>query len=164
MLSTTYLEIGMAFYTFLALCTLATAFQQKDRFTFFLSGFFIGCAISIKYLTIISLVTFLAIMAIQVYSCLKHWNYIKLFVFWFGGFCVAGGYWILRNWWIVGNPVFPYFPSVFGTEAFTDSYYHRFGGLGMGRSLFAFISIFWNMFYYPSAFGAFSDRVGICYF
>lgn len=158
--STTYVDPAVAFYTFLSVFLFIHAASEKKRGLFLISGFLIGCAFSIKYLAVISL---LAFSMLWVWWALQARN-SKLFLtslfFWSAGLLLAGGYWIIRNWLTLHNPIFPYLSSVFGTAEVPGS---RFESYGIGKSLFHFLILFWHLFRHPSAFGAFSDRVGIFY-
>lgn len=161
MISTTYIDVGLTFFTFLSLVTLTIAFEESHRATFFLSGFFIGCAVAIKYLALISVLALVGVWMTQFVLNRRLFRAGTAFSVWMFGAIVGGGYWYFRNWILTGNPFFPFFSGLFGTEPLVGTHY---GIYGAGKGLLDFISIFWNMLVHPALFGSFSDRIGPFYF
>lgn len=152
LLSTTYIDGGLSFFTFLAVITL---FEN-----FFLAGLFLGFALSTKYLALFSVVGILGMFLVH---CFEHKGKgIRGFFYWLAGCVTGSGYWILRNWTATGNPFFPYFGSLFKPQIDRPPTNHAL--FGMGSGVFDFISIFWNMFFSPDAFGSHATRIGILYF
>jgi len=161
LLSTTYVDVALAFYVFVALYVFVQAFEHLNRNTFLLSGFLLGCAMSIKYLAALSVFGFLAVWVFKMIESHSAVKYSRSFIAWLAGFGLGCGYWLIRNWILVGNPVFPYLASLFGTEAFPGMRYESYG---IGKGLWDFLSLSWTMFYFPTAFGSFGTRIGIFYF
>lgn len=158
-LSTTYNDGALAFYVFIALYVLLKAFDQTDSKLFFLSGFLLGCAMAIKYIAMVSFFGFLGVWLYQLITSkgiLRHLINLSL---WAGGFFVVAGFWLLRNWIIAGNPVFPYFGNLFGTQVYPTHY----GSYGIGKTFVCFLTLFWDMFWSPTAFGSFGSGTGIFY-
>ena len=161
-LSTSYVDVALMFYSFLALVVMVGRFGRDTQKTFFLSGFFIGSALSIKYLALIGV---LGLGAVWLYETLKNRRFAESLgglSLWCVGLAAGSAYWIVRNWIVAGNPFFPYFSSIFGTEPIPNLRFHL--QTGAGRDWFSFLSIFWNLFYQPQIFGAFESRIGVFYF
>ncbi len=161
LLSTAYVDGAVTFYVFLALYVLIKAFDQASWKSFLLSGFLLGCAVAIKYTAMFS---FLGLFGLWLFELIKRRQPLescKYFFIWFISFSIACGYWFVRNLIMTGNPVFPYAASVFHTAPLAGTQYQTYG---IGKSFFDFLSIFWTMFYSPTAFGSFGSRIGIFYF
>lgn len=152
LLSTTYIDGGLSFFTFLAVITL---FEN-----FFLAGLFLGFALSTKYLALFSTVGILGVLL--VHWCEEKSEGVRRHLLWLTGCLMGSGYWILRNWTATGNPFFPYFGNLFKSQIDRPPTNHAL--FGMGSGVFDFISIFWNMFFSPDAFGSHATRIGILYF
>ena len=160
MVSTTYVDVSLSLYSFLALWIFVDANERNDTFGYFLSGLFLGFAIGIKYLAGLSAI---ALLGVWFFCLIQDRNFKKIaspFFFWGIGIILGGGFWLLRNWFLAHNPVYPYLGSVFGTEPIPGV---KFDKLGVGSGVIHFLNIFWNLFLYPKAFGGFSDRIGIGY-
>ncbi len=159
MLSTSYVDVGLALYIFLAFITLQNAVQSSNAKSFFLSGLLLGCAVSIKYLGLISALALGLVFVFELYSSSVA-NKFKKFMIWVSGFVLGFGYWVVRNWYLTGNPLYPYLGSIFKTEPIPGMKYDQ---VGVGYSFFHLLSVFWNMVMQPTAFGTFSDRIGMFY-
>ncbi len=159
MLSTTYVDVGLALYVFLSFAAMQEGFRSKQLNLFLLSGFLLGCGISIKYLGLVSVLALSGVFVWEHVSIsISIW--LKRFFTWVGGCGLGFGYWVIRNWMITGNPLYPYLGSFFKTESIPGMKYDQ---VGVGYGFFDFVGIFWNMVSNPSAFGTYSDRIGIFY-
>jgi len=161
LLSTTYIDPALAFYVFIALCLFMKAVQRQKSGNLFMAGLFLGCALSTKYLAAISILSFSALWIWYLLRLRNPAVWGKGLFLWSSGIFLTGGFWLIRNWILVKNPIFPYLGSVFGTAEVPGT---RFEIYGMGKSLYHFLGVFWDMFRVPTEFGAFSDRIGVFYF
>lgn len=160
-ISTTYIDGAVALYTFLSFFVFLETLKRMDTAGFFLSGFLMGCTLAVKYLGLLSAV---GLMGCWIYACVKQrrfFNHVKAAGVWLLGLFLMGGYWYLRNWMFEKNPFFPYFGHVFNIISRPSTDHHT---IGMGRNVFSFVSIFWNMFFSPQSFGSFTSRIGPFYF
>lgn len=159
MLSTAYNDAALTFYVFLALVALIRGIDQEERKLIFLSGLLLGIAVTIKYLAMVS---FLGMTGIWIWELRRGllFSLVKSFGTWMLAFAVGCAYWLIKNWFLVGNPFFPYFASVFGTVPYPTHYQ----AYGIGKGIFDFVSVFWTMVQTPTAFGSFDSRIGIFYF
>ena len=62
----------------------------------------------------------------------------------------ASGFWYIHSWAAIGNPVYPFFPDLFGGSGFK---FNIGVNAGMGNNLPAFLKLLWNMTMYPRNFG-----------
>lgn len=157
-LSSTYNDVALAFFTFLAVYTFVQAMERDAARLSFASGVLGGVAVSVKYLGLASAVALAAVGAAYAWRLRRPGFAAKHASVWLAGLAVGCGYWLLRNGLATGNPFFPYFGSWFGAEHRPATDHHL---LGMGRSAGAFLALFWNMFRHPEPFGGFPVRVGI---
>ncbi|MFA5167169.1 MAG: glycosyltransferase family 39 protein [Candidatus Omnitrophota bacterium] len=161
LISTTYIDVALAFYTFLAVITFMDALNSGSNKNFLLSGLFAGCAVSMKYLALISVVGLFVVWLLGLVTRRQSKLYLNGGGFFVLGILVASGYWFARNWGATGNPFFPYFGSLFGEANRTPTDFYLFG---FGWSWFHYLSLFFNMFLSPNNFGAFTTRIGVFYF
>jgi len=161
MLSTTYVDVGLALYSFLGFILFYEAIQNNNLRSFFVSGLFLGCSISIKYLGIISV---FIISVYLLFYLLKNKFRVSIFkasLLWASGILTTSIYCFVRNGLLTKNPFYPYLSKIFHTEAIPGLKYDQ---LGFGWDTWRFITVFFNLFQHPTAFGGFSDRIGIFYF
>ncbi len=160
MLSTTYIDVALSFYCVLAFVALLAAFEEGRAPLFAVSGILMGCAMSMKYLALMSVV---ALAAAALWETFRRHEFVKLpsrLALWTGGFLLICGYWFFRNWSWTGNPFFPYFGDFFGRAYRPPTDFHLFG---MGRGFREFLTFFWNMALFPNKFGSFTTRIGFFY-
>lgn len=159
--STTYIDVGLSLFTFLAVVFFFNASDTRSTKTFLLSGIFMGCATAIKYLSLYSVAALGVVWLVDLLFQRDFKNAIKNGFVWIAPVFLICGYWLIRNWLYEGNPFFPYFGPVFGLwhRPPTDHYL-----LGMGRGPFEYLLLYWNMFRYPNEFGSFPTRIGPFYF
>ncbi len=139
-----YVDLSLAFYTFLALYVLLIASYGNCVRPWFLSGFFAGGAAATKLLGLgCVLILFLGALIVTRIN----WRVLLCFAL---GCFVASGVWYLRSWIILGNPVFPFFSSLFQG----NGWHHEISeGVSMGKDFKAFLLLPWNMTMYPRNFG-----------
>jgi hypothetical protein len=68
------------------------------------------------------------------------------------GMLMSSAYWFLRDWVYTGNPVYPYFGALFGTEDFSLFSSIYFNAMGLPRSLGSFLMILWDITFKPQYF------------
>jgi len=138
-----YVDLSLAFFVFLgAYAFLVYVRTGAARFAF-LAGALCGAAAGVKFLglgacALLGVLTFFP-KGPRVKAC---------FLFLLGA-CLAGGFWYLRSWWVLGNPVYPFFPEFFAGHGFHSDIAEE----GMGRGVTAFLVLFWNLTFYPNSFG-----------
>lgn len=162
LLSTTYVDVSVALYPFLAFLSLKFAFENRAYRGLVLSGFLMGCAVAIKYY---SLVCAMALAAVWLFYALEQKRFLgalRLAPIWTGAFFLAGGYWLIRNWFLTGNPIYPYWGALFGHPNQRPPIF--FYDMGMGKNLWSFFLVLLNMAIHPSNFGLFTTRLSILYF
>jgi len=124
--------VGSMAYNELALCALfagamLVAFDRGIMTTgrALLVGWLVGVACGVKP-TALLLATPAAGLGLLWFSPARHWLRITALA------CVAGLLallpWMMRNWLVGGNPVFPYASSVFGQAHWATEQYARFAG------------------------------------
>jgi len=159
-LSTTYIDVGLALYTTLSVIILKLAFDTNHRKTFYLAGFFLGCAVSIKYMAMISGVALAGVWGFRFLKEKRRLGLVSHFFAWCFGVFLSGHVWLLRNWVTTDNPFYPFFGEFFGRANRPPADYFD---MGYGKDFFSFFFVFWNMFVDPNAFGAFPNRIGVVY-
>jgi len=161
MLSTTYVDLGLTFFSFLSLYVLIEAFKDNDKKTFLLSGLLLSCAISVKYLGAISALAMLCLWVVYFFKNKNIMLYLKNGLVWSFGIICGISYWFIRNYISTGNPFYPYFSKFFGTDQ--GLMLTVFADLGMLGGFIHFPTIFYHLSINPTVFGNFGDRIGVFY-
>ena len=161
MLSTTYVDVALAFFIFVSLLMLINAFEQESSGAYLLSGLLAGCAISIKYLGLLGIIALGGVWLFKLVGKKTNFNHIGKFSLWVFGIIMGSGYWLLLSWYRTKNPFYPFYGELFGTDPIPGLEYEKYG---MGRSFMDFIQVYWNLFAHPEKFGGMSDQIGILYF
>jgi len=161
LISTTYVDVGVAFYVFLSFVVFSEGVLSGNFRPFLLSGVLAGCAVAIKYLALLSVVGIFCVGIYAVFVSRRFKRSAAEALFFIVGILIAAGYWLGRNWIATGNPVFPYLGSFFKGMTPLSMVPPQFG---VGRSFYDLISLYFNMFFIPDSFGAFTTRIGIFYF
>ena len=155
--SSAYLEIGLAFFEFLALFACIQWIERQNDGWLVLSGIFCGLAVGSKYTGFFS---YAAIFLLILFFWSKNKASVplgqlarKIILFSLVVFSVSF-VWYLKNYIYCGNPVFPYLNNIFKSPY----WYHRFetadyAGFTMGYDPLKILLLPWNIFMFPPIFG-----------
>lgn len=158
-ITTTYVDAALACYSFLALNALFLYSDQPRRYNnlLVLCGVFIGFALSVKYLALITA----AYIVLFMISRFKHQPSIWIQnLFLFGIFSIAAGaYWYVHSYMVTGNPVYPYFAKVFGSG---DASIH-YNDIGVSKNILNFLTVFWTATMRPQIFEGYGVQIGPAY-
>jgi hypothetical protein len=152
-----YVDLAQTYYLLLSFYFLFLFLRGERKITFYLSAIFLGCALAIKYLSLVWLL-FLPFLILEKKIEEKKG---KEALFLIGAYvttalsCALPYY--LKNYFDTGNPFYPFFYGIFGgrfldagKSVLLDGYFKSFGyGNGLGDLLFlpirlAFFSRFEN--------------------
>jgi hypothetical protein len=163
MLSTTYVDVSVAAFLFWAFLAKILSYRQPSIRGIFLSGFFAGAAIAVKYLSLTGVVALIVtgLICELVIERQKFRTLLAEANLWLLGIVLACGYWLARNWLLTGNPFYPYWGFLFGAEQRPPIDYYD---MGLGKDLWAYLSAFLNMVLYPERFGMFATRISPIFF
>ncbi len=159
-----YVDVGLTMYI-----TLSVFFfvlwdkgkQEKKRDTdLFLSGVFMGIALSIKYS---ALYMFIPLFLLLIWRIIKGkgGKTRMLFLFMIPCFFLSF-FWYLKSFIVLGNPVFPVFSDFFPGVVTFDVSHHM--GMGTGKGLMSLLSLPWNMSVHPQIFGGRGSQIGVQFF
>ncbi len=162
-LGTTYVDVGLACFTALALAACLRGLfinSDQEKKWMALGGVFCGLALSIKFLAISFALAFCALIALE--SWLKHKKagaVLKNLLSFMVPAALFSFFWYLRSFLIWGNPVYPYFYQIFkiGNPVI------RYDDIGLSKSLFSFLTAPWFMTLHPAKFEGFGDQIGPAY-
>jgi hypothetical protein len=98
-----YVDVGLALYVFLSFYALCLWSEEKGRGPVILAGILIGLALGIKYTAGIPAV----LGALTILWVARHKSAKPLILY---GVSAFGAFlpWLIKNWIMVGNPVFPF--------------------------------------------------------
>jgi hypothetical protein len=152
-----YIEVGLAFFEFLALFACIQWLERQEDAWLVLSGIFCGLALASKYTGAFS---YIAIFLLILFFCFKHRASIslvrlakKLMLFSLVVFLVSF-VWYLKNYVYCGNPVLPYLNNIFKSP-----YWYRhfeiadYAGFTMGYSPMKILFLPWNVYLFAPIFG-----------
>ncbi len=161
LLSTAYIDVALAFYTFLAVIIFIQALQTGEKKIFLLSGIFLGCAIAVKYIALISAISLFFVWLYSFIASRRLRLHFSGGIVFLLGLAITAGFYLVRNGIVTGNPFFPYWGAVFGqaSRPASDVYVY-----GVGQTWFHYISVYFNMFLSPEFFGTSTTRIGVVYF
>lgn len=142
--STTYVDIGVAFFLFLSFYLFWQGLETKKIAVFFLSGVFLGFAANSKYSGLLGGLPFVVFLAYSIFKSRFHLHYLKVLCSFGVGFCLFGGFLFIRNWMLTGNPLFPIFSSFVGVTVSSELTEALTHGLGPPKSVISFLLIPWN--------------------
>lgn len=132
--------------------------DSKNRVWLAVSGLLLGFAMGVKHLSLVPFVLLVLGIMIKVLSIEK-----KSFAFLLKSLvtfiCLAfvfSGYWYIKSIILLGNPLWPLCYRIFGglkiPEVTLEHMNYHILRFGPGRSLLDFLSLPWNLTYYPERF------------
>jgi len=138
-----YVDLALAFYIFLAVYAFALTDSLLEDHAAVLSAIGMAGAVATKYLGLSAAFVLTSLWFV------KSKARPKTMAAWIFGITVLSGLWYLRSWWVIGNPVYPFFSKIFGSGLEFDIG----ANVGMGQGWMDFIKFPWNLTMYPGAFG-----------
>jgi hypothetical protein len=153
-----YVDLAQCLYSFLALYSIFIWIEKENRAFLILSGIFIGIGLSVKLMSGITLIALLPIIVF--YAINKKAPYRKvirdLFIFSLFAF-IAGCAWYIRSYIVLGNPVYPFLHSIFGSgwETNISTY------VGTRKDFIGFLMLPWDIVMHADSFGG--EQIGIIF-
>lgn len=158
-ISTTYVDVALAAYTILTVLAVICWTENGERRWLILAGIFSGFAMSVKYLAAISIFALILIIFWHAVTNGGANKAIRSLAVYLSAAFVCGAFWYLRSWILTGNPVFPYFYSVFKAGDPTIHY----TDIGVGTGFLAFLKIPWTITMHPEIFEGYGVQIGPAY-
>jgi len=145
-----YHDMAMAFYSFLALFSFMNWFEKRENGWLILCGVFSGLTAATKYSgLLLPLLGFLGILFGARKKKEKAGRAVVDLVLYFTGAVIAGIPFYIKTGLLTGNPLYPFFYDFFGGFGWSSEqarfYSYFLHTLGMGRSLFDYILLPWNL-------------------
>lgn len=138
-----YIDLAFAFYAALVFVALDLWLERPGRGRALLLGLAVGGCLSVKLLGI-GLAA--AVAAAVLWKSRNRMRDLALVA---AGALVLSGIWYARSWWVLGNPVFPFFPQWFGGNGVVND----IAGKGAGTGWQHLVLLPWNLAMRPYAFG-----------
>ncbi|MBI4549770.1 MAG: glycosyltransferase family 39 protein [Candidatus Omnitrophica bacterium] len=158
-LGTTYVEGGQAAFTVLSLYALLRWSEAKEGKWLVLAGIFSGWLLGIKYLGLIPILGYLLFLAWECRAGRGRDSFPARMLLFLSCAAAVSAYWYLRSWVQLGNPVYPYFYSVFGAGDPTIHY----DDIGVPKTIASFLAVPWTMTMHPEKFEGFGVQLGPAY-
>lgn len=138
-----YVDLSLAFFTFLIFYGFALRGLLGEKSSAFLSGLAAGGAMAVKYLGLSSALIMTAFWIIRAKA---RWRVALVFLL---SSALVCGLWYLRSWFLSGNPVYPFFAHIFGSGLDFDIS----EGAGYSKGILHFLRFGWDLTMHPRAFG-----------
>lgn len=151
-ITTTYIDAGVSLLVFLGYCVVAEGFTDLKLSRFFYAGLFIGLSMGVRSLSLGAFFAITIMLGLRLLQLGNRKQVLFAGVFFTLGAFLTSSYWFLRNWLYTGNPVYPYFGTLFGTEDLSPFASHFFYGMGLPRSSASFLMIPWDITFRPHLF------------
>lgn len=153
--TTAYIDLATALYTVIAVNFLLNYLDNEDRKSL------VGCAIAVGFaastkMTALALIPLLIIwLLIDRYAAVRRieWKRALMFV---GIALLVCSPWYIKTLIYTGNPVYPFFYSIFGGKDWTSELAQNYtmlqGRFGMGHNLGSFLMLPWNLTFHSDRF------------
>ena len=150
--SVAYVDISLALFATTAAYAFSNWIDSRREHWLILSGSFCGFAASTKYPGLFFVLVF---GLLTIYVAFRARKYASIFRFAAVVFVLAGP-WYIRNFYYTHNPLFPFFPQLFGSRYWS---FEDVQGLladlrlyGVGHSPLALLMLPWSLTFHPDLF------------
>jgi|GEM_PF-6153543 len=156
------IDMGVTLFAALGLyCLLQIQSEHPKRTWALLCGLFVGVAAGSKYTGVYLIPVFMVGIALVHPGDIK--SKLRFILYFAGTAAIVAAPWYIRNWIVLGNPVYPALPSLFGStpgsiEAF--SYLARESGAGKYKITDVF-RVLIDLYSKPESFGSAGSSPGI---
>jgi hypothetical protein len=163
-----YNDVGLAFFTFFTFYAFLKAVDDNEGIMWFiLMGIFSGFALSVKYLALFHVIVISALSPFALTLSRSGGKdngdrvrkYFLGLLLYFAFTLIFSFIWYLRSYVHEGNPVYPFFPEIFGG---TGKEYD-FGRAGFGKGWLDLVLVPWRLTLFPQKFGGSWAQLGLCY-
>ena len=161
----TYVEVGLAAFSLLAFLSFLEWMDQWSLRWIALAGIFTGFALSVKLLGLMTFVVITAGILITVFKKTHRSDAIKAFIV-FGSLAfVFSCIWYFRMYHFYGNPVYPYFNSLFDlpVSAGRGVTNYDVANTGMGAGIIQYMLLPWNVTMHPERFEGLGAQIGVLF-
>lgn len=145
-----YNDLFVTFYSMAAVFAFINWYNHNERAWLILCGVFSGLAIACKYTALIlpplgclGILWFSRHQRLPLHKASRYMFFYMLFVF------ITGSPFYIKNWIITGNPVYPFFYSIFGGKGWEPDQARLYDffvqNLGAGRTFLDYILLPWNL-------------------
>lgn len=152
---TAHTDIAMTYFLFLTLYGIWKAVETSQIRWLVLAGCFSGLGMSVKLIS--ALGCFAALMAFV--TCRNRISLRRMILgisFFSLLTLLLSGIWYARAFYYTGNPVYPYFPDLFGGIG-RD---YNLAKHGLGKDTWDFLMAPWNILVHPDRFGGRGNQLG----
>ncbi len=155
---TTLIDAGFACFSVLALAATFKWLETKHTSWLILTGIFLGFALSTKYLAaIVAIGIFLLIIWELIFKDRSDAKtVVRSVAILTGAAFLFSAYWYLRAYLKFGNPVYPFFYSIFKSGVMNYNY----NDIGVPKNWLSFILVPWTMTMHPERFEGYAVQIG----
>lgn len=154
-LGTTYVDIAVTFFSLILFLGVIRWKETHAIFWLGIAGLFAGLCLSVKYLGILSIMSILPVLILDRSPFFSKFKGLLLFG---AMLLIGGGFWYIRNFLFLGNPLYPFFYSIF--KSGDPAVLNDFMVTGIPHTLTNFIFSPWTITMNPMPFGGTGDQIG----
>jgi 4-amino-4-deoxy-L-arabinose transferase-like glycosyltransferase len=158
--TTAYVDLGLTLFTTLAAACLWNWSAERRRSWLVLAGVFLGFALGTKYIGLLAA----GLLGLAALGAAARRRDRRTWAAWLAPCLLAGvaavvaAPWYLRNAWTTGNPLFPFYPELFGASSWWSALDVQSAlaslreGYGIGRTPGALLRLPWALIATPEKF------------
>lgn len=159
-MSKALVDIAWAAYGFLSFYALVVGIPTKQKGWLLIAAIFLGALCGIKYLAVLSVLSTFGIFLFLCFHSGWRGGSISRWALAAGtGMILVSGYWYFQAFRVYGNPVYPYFNSLFGLEPLPITYEH----VGKGSGILSLLLLPFNLTFFPARFDGWAEQIGPAY-
>ncbi len=155
-MGTTYIDVALGAYCLLSFTAFLRWLDSPQPGWLVLSGIFAGFALGVKYLAMIAVFGILLFLMWLLFAGRDRKETTRGIFYFIAAIFAAGGYWYIRSYIQLGNPVYPYFYQIFKSGDPTIQY----NDIGVPKTLINFLLIPWNVTMHPEKFEGYGVQIG----
>jgi len=142
-------NLGLFLYVSLGFVFLYEWMEKPQRSSLLLAAFFAGFAASIKYTGLYAVCASLPVLVVILLRRPRnHAPFAQDILLYLLALMLGGAPWYLKNWLLLGNPVWPVAYSLFGGRGLTDGLYRQLINIGypsLGHGLWSWLTGPWHL-------------------
>jgi hypothetical protein len=156
--SQTYVDLGLVLYGFLSVYSVMVWLSTGKGAFIGLAGAFCGLAVSVKYFGVV------IPLLLGIYLL---WKKPRAFLLFILVTFLASFVWYLRQYLVLGNPVFPFFSKIFGASGLDREVLDSLSektirtAFGMGAGFMNVLTVAWRVTMHPRQFGG--EQIGLLF-
>jgi len=149
-ITTAYIDVAVAFFTFLSFYLFLQGRRTYKSVTFLLSGLLMGFAVGCKLLAMMGVLSVGGILLLDFFRVKDKREILTGMGFFSVGVFAGCGYWFVSNAILTGNPAYPYFTKYLGPEVL--DFGATYAKMGLPKSIISYLLTPFHITFQPQYF------------